>query len=176
IDVVTVPDRLDDRVSEAEHEQVLHRVLAEEMIDAINLILVVVAMQLGVQRSRALEIVAEGFLDDDAMTSREAVEPRLVESTHDARKLRRRHREIDGDVLARGAVRQPLDESLVKRRVAVISGHEIEAPREALENAAIDRALSRDQLLELRAEVVGRPVAARERNQTQAVLQKSAAV
>src|SRR5690606_31191721 len=83
---------------------------------------------------------------------------------------------IDGDVLARGAVRQPLDESSVKRRVAVIAGHEIEAPREAPDDVAVHRALPRDQRLELRAEILRRPVAARERDETQALVEQSAAV
>ena len=37
VDVVAVPDRLEDRVGEPQHEQVLHRFLAEVVIDAVHL-------------------------------------------------------------------------------------------------------------------------------------------
>jgi hypothetical protein len=52
VDVVAVPDRLDQGVGEAEHQQVLHRFLAEVMIDAVNLVLVEIVVQLCVQRAR----------------------------------------------------------------------------------------------------------------------------
>ncbi len=37
--VVPVPDRLEDRVGEAQREDVLHRLLAEVMVDAVDLVL-----------------------------------------------------------------------------------------------------------------------------------------
>src|SRR5436309_7625122 len=36
IDVAMVPDRLEQRVGEAEHEQVLHRLFAKVVVDAID--------------------------------------------------------------------------------------------------------------------------------------------
>ena len=39
IDEIVVPQRLEERVGEAENENVLHRVLAEIMVDAIKLVL-----------------------------------------------------------------------------------------------------------------------------------------
>ena len=39
VDVVAVPDRLEDRVGEPQHQQVLHRFLAEVVVDAIDLLL-----------------------------------------------------------------------------------------------------------------------------------------
>ena len=37
VDMVAVPQRLEDAVGEAQHHDVLHRLLAEEMIHAIDL-------------------------------------------------------------------------------------------------------------------------------------------
>ena len=37
VDVVAVPDRLEDRVGEPQHEQVLHRFFAEVVVDAVDL-------------------------------------------------------------------------------------------------------------------------------------------
>ena len=38
IDVARVPDRLENRVSEAENENILCRLLSEKMVDAVSLI------------------------------------------------------------------------------------------------------------------------------------------
>ena len=40
VDVATVPDRLEDAVAEAEHQQVAHGVLAQVVVDAIDLRLI----------------------------------------------------------------------------------------------------------------------------------------
>ena len=39
VDVAAVPDRLEDAVGEAEHHDVLHRLLAEVVVDAVDLLL-----------------------------------------------------------------------------------------------------------------------------------------
>ena len=39
VDVVAVPDRLEDAVGEPQHQDVLHGLLAEVMVDAIDLML-----------------------------------------------------------------------------------------------------------------------------------------
>ncbi len=66
IDVVAVPDGLEDRVAEAQDDQVLDGLLAQVVVDAEDLPLVEDAVQLGVERVAAGEIVPEGLLDDDA--------------------------------------------------------------------------------------------------------------
>ena len=71
-DEVPVPDRLEDRVREAEVEDVLDGHLPEEVVDAVELGLVDVRVQLGVQRARRREVVAERLLDDDARVGRHA--------------------------------------------------------------------------------------------------------
>ena len=49
VDVLVVPDRLEDRVGEPHHHQVLHRLLAEVMVDAEDLLLGEVLVQQLVQ-------------------------------------------------------------------------------------------------------------------------------
>ena len=66
VDAIPVPDRLKEAVGEAQRHDALHRVLAEEMIDAENLILAQHAEDAGVEELRRCEVVAEGLLDHDA--------------------------------------------------------------------------------------------------------------
>ena len=72
VDVARVPQRLPDAVGEAEHQDVLHRLLAEVVIDAIGLIFAQHLVHVLVERARALEIAAERLLDDDARERRRA--------------------------------------------------------------------------------------------------------
>ena len=65
VDEIAVPDRLEQAVGEAEGEDVLRRLLAEEMVDAEDLVLGEHLVQLGVERDRALEIGAERLFHDD---------------------------------------------------------------------------------------------------------------
>ena len=53
VDEVAVPDRLEQSVGKAEREDVLRRLLAQEVIDAEDLVLGEHLVQLGVQRHRA---------------------------------------------------------------------------------------------------------------------------
>ena len=66
IDIVTVPKRLKNAVTEAEDEQVLHCLFAEIMIDAIDLIFGEHALNLRIQSLRRFQIVSERLLDDHA--------------------------------------------------------------------------------------------------------------
>ena len=65
IDVIAIPDRFEDAVRESEREDVLHRLLAEEVVDPEDLRLVERGVQERVQRAGGGEIGAEGLLDDD---------------------------------------------------------------------------------------------------------------
>ena len=53
IHVVAIPQRLDDAVSKAQDQEVLHSLFAEIVIDAIDLIFVEMTMQLLVECSGA---------------------------------------------------------------------------------------------------------------------------
>jgi hypothetical protein len=77
LDVVAVPDRLEDRVVEAKAEQVLDRLLAEVVVDAKQLVLAQRAVQRVVQGLGRGEVAAEGLLDDHAAKRRAAL--RLLE-------------------------------------------------------------------------------------------------
>ncbi len=66
VDVVAIPDVLEDAVREAEDEDVLHRLLAQVVIDAEDLVFVEDLVDVIVQRAGAGQVVAEGLLDDGA--------------------------------------------------------------------------------------------------------------
>ena len=63
IDMVAIPDRLEHAVGEAQHQDVLHRLLAEIMIDPVDLVLVHDLQQLAIQRARGREVGAERLFD-----------------------------------------------------------------------------------------------------------------
>ena len=64
VDVIAFPDGLKDAVGEAEDEQILHRLLAQVVVDAEDLALLEDGVDLAVELARGIEIVAEGLLDD----------------------------------------------------------------------------------------------------------------
>ncbi len=66
VDVAPVPDRLEDAVGEAEDQQVADGVLAQVVVDAIDLRLIERLHDRVVQRVARVEVVAERLLDDDA--------------------------------------------------------------------------------------------------------------
>ena len=61
VDVVAVPDRLEQAVGEAEGEDVLRRLLAEEVVDAEDLLLGEGLVQRGVERGALARSVPNGF-------------------------------------------------------------------------------------------------------------------
>src|SRR5262249_11511639 len=65
VDVAAIPDRFENRVVETEDHDVLHGFFAEVVINAVNLALVENALDLAVQGLGGIEIVSEGFFDDD---------------------------------------------------------------------------------------------------------------
>ena len=91
VDEIAVPDRLEQPVGEAEGEDVLRRLLAEEMIDPEDLLLVENLVQLRVQRDRGFEIDAERLLHDDARASRQIG---VAEHLHGLQRRARRDAQI----------------------------------------------------------------------------------
>ena len=67
VNQVAVPEPLENGIGKAEHQNVLHRFLAEVMVNAADLLLVGEAGQFPVQRAGGGEVMAERFLDDDAL-------------------------------------------------------------------------------------------------------------
>src|SRR5438477_12160336 len=70
LDVVAVPERFEERVGEAEVQQVLDRRLAEVAVDAVDRRLVEVAQQDAVERPRRPQVPPERLLHDDAGAAR----------------------------------------------------------------------------------------------------------
>ena len=66
VDVVAVPDRLVQLVGEAQRQDVLHRLLAEVVVDAEDRVGGERHLERLVQRPRRGEVAAERLLDDDA--------------------------------------------------------------------------------------------------------------
>ena len=66
-DVLAGPKRLENRVAEAENEQILNRLFSEVVVDAVDLLFVEARQKLAVQSACALQILAEGFFHDDAL-------------------------------------------------------------------------------------------------------------
>ena len=125
VDVISVPDRLEEAVGEAQGEDVLDRLLAEEVVDAEDVRLAEDGVHGRVELLRAREIDAERLLDDDARALGEAG---LAEHRHDPGKRRRR----DGEVVhaARLAADLPLrllDGPDELRRIVGVGGGEGEA-------------------------------------------------
>src|SRR5258705_6737241 len=66
LDVVAVPDRLEERVRETKDDEILHRLLAEIMIDAKDRRLVEDGVDDLVEALRGGQVATERLLDDDA--------------------------------------------------------------------------------------------------------------
>src|SRR5689334_24982815 len=66
VDVITVPDRLEDSVGEAQYHDVLDRLLAQEMIHTIDLRLRQRLENLRIQRPCGSEVAAKRLFNDDA--------------------------------------------------------------------------------------------------------------
>jgi len=109
VDVIAIPDRLKKPVGKAQDHDVLHRLLAEVVIDAEDLVFVENAEELLIERMRARKVGAERLFDDDAppravTRAIGAVLPRqagLAEMTADRREACRRCGEIKQAIAAR---------------------------------------------------------------------------
>ena len=66
VDVIAVPERLENDVGEAEHQDVLDGLFAEVMVDAVNLGLLEAAADFVVQFNGAGEVPSKRFFDDQA--------------------------------------------------------------------------------------------------------------
>ncbi len=100
VDVVAVPDRLPARVRQAEDEHVLHRLLPQEMVDPVDLLLLEDPPERAVQRAGAREVLAERLLDHKAApTVLGPSQPGGREAHHDRLEERRRDRQVEEGVV-----------------------------------------------------------------------------
>ena len=91
VDEVAVPDRLEQAVGEAEGQDVERRLLAEEVVDAEDLVLVEHLVELRVERLRAGQVGAERLLHDDASPVDELG---IAQRVHDVERGLRRHAQV----------------------------------------------------------------------------------
>ena len=77
VDIVAIPQWLENRVRKAEDQQVLHHVLAQIVVDAIDLALVEYLPDQIVQLDSGAQIIAEWFFDDDPAPARRLVRETL---------------------------------------------------------------------------------------------------
>ena len=159
VDMVAIPDRLEQSVGEAQHHDVLHRLLAEIMVDAENLVFFENAEQLLIERARGGEIGAERLLDDDAPPGAVvfARQAGFAEMAADRGKARRRRRQIKQPVAFRAALAldagKLLADLLVGRVVVGIALDIGDAAEQALDHALVD--VARGEFRQAFGEIVG---------------------
>jgi len=98
VDVLPIPDRLEDAVRETHDEDVLNGLLAKVVVDAEYLVLPKDRVHDLVELERRLAVVAERFLDDDARPSGLASEAVFADRFDDRLVRGRRRREIEEPV------------------------------------------------------------------------------
>ena len=99
VDVVTVPDRLEQDVGEPQRQQVLDRLLAQVVVDAEDLRLLEHLEQLGIELACRSEVVAERLLDHDPRARvLDRVEAGGAELAGDQREELRRGRQVEDAV------------------------------------------------------------------------------
>ena len=156
-DELPVPDRLEDRVGEAEVEDVLDGHLPEEVVDPVELRLVDERMELGVEFARGGKVVPERLLDHDPGVLGESL---LRQAADNGAEERRRDLEVeDWAVRALDRLRH-LGVRGVVGEVAVDVG---ESLRELPEDLVIELLAGRDDRLTcVPDELLERPVVERD--------------
>ena len=154
--MLAAPDRLEHRVREPQPDDLLGAHLPQVVVDPEELRLVDVAVQLGGERPRGLEVVAERLLDDDAGRARQ---PRLRQPLHDPAEQERRDLEVEDRQLG---VPERVRDPLVRGGVAEVPRDVGEPRREAREDVLVELlARAHDRLTRALDETVDRPVVGR---------------
>ncbi len=166
VDVLARPDGLEDAVREAQHEDVLHRFLAQVVIDAEHLVFAEDLLNDARELHRALEIVAIRLLHDDARPSALAAQAVGTDRAEDRLVGGWRRREIEEAIPVRADLPIGAGEQLSQLVVAAVVGGRdvVDGTRERRPDLFVDRpgaAEFRDGIVQLRAEGVRRHLAAR---------------
>ena len=156
-DELPVPDGLEDRVREAQIEDVLDGHLPEEVVDPVELRLVDQRVQLGVEGACGGEVVAERLLDDDP---RIRGETRLREPADDRAEQGRRDLEVEDRPRGTTDRRRHLG---VRRCVGEVAVDIRQALGEPSEHLVVELLARRDDgLAHALDELVERPVVERD--------------
>src|SRR5204862_3744822 len=139
--VVAAPNRLEHRARETQVDDLLHPHLCEVMVDAEELRLVDVPMELFCKLARGGEVVAEWLLHDDAGVLRQT---RIRETLDNGRKEEGRDLEVE-DGNAR--VADCSADTSVRRRVAEVALDVGESRSQAREDALVERLAGVDDRL-----------------------------
>ena len=132
LEVGAAPERLQHRVGEAQVENLVRAHLPQEVVDAVELRLVDVLVELRRELPRRRAVVAERLLDDDARVLRQ---PRLRQALHDGAEEEGRDLEVEDRALR--AVDR-LGQALVRGRVGEVAGDIGEPVGEALEDLRVE--------------------------------------
>src|SRR5205823_3380594 len=150
VDVAPVPDRLEEAVPEAEDGQVLDGLLAEVVVDPIDLALAEDLADLPVQLPGRSDVRPERFLDDDAHPAALSVAPRLArlgeagraQLLDDLRIEDGRDRQVEEPIPGGAAVAvdsiQPLGEIGIGGRLVEFTGVELDPAAERLPDRWLD--------------------------------------
>ena len=131
-DVVAAPDRLEHRVREPQIEDLAQPHLAEKVIDAIELALIEVLMDLVGQLAGRSEVVAERLLDHD---TRGLGQPGVGQALDHSPEQKRRDLQIED---RRACLPDRLCHPRVRRAIAEITTHIRQPRREALEHRLVN--------------------------------------
>ena len=173
VDVVAVPDRLIERVGEAQRQDVLHRLLAEVVVDAEHRFLGEHAVDHFVEFDGALQVVAEWLLDHHPapLVLFRGGQSGTFQLLAHHRERFRRNRQVEGMVAACPALGVKLFEGLGEQRegrvVVETSLHEPESLGQAIPDLLPERGpgVFLDGVVDDLAEVLIGPLAAGEAHQ-----------
>ena len=101
IDVAAIPERLEDAVSETERQDVLDGLLAQVVIDAIDVLLVENFLEFRVQRSGGRQIVTKRLLDHDATPAPTALKFGVTDPLDRGFVVARLRRQIEENIVLR---------------------------------------------------------------------------
>src|SRR5579885_1870232 len=149
IDITPVPDRLKDAVSQAEDQDILHRLFAEIVVDAVDLFLAKDLAHLAIELFGRGEIVSKGFFDDDARPALAvSIQPRRSEILNDFGVLAGWSREVENTIAAGAALQIDSIEQGAQLFVAIgivkVGLQVVDAGRKAFPYLRINRLLTRE--------------------------------
>ena len=132
VDVLTAPHRLEQGVGEPQVHDVLHGLLAEKVVDAVQALLRHERGQAPVQLARRDEICPEGLLHDEARVVQEARASQVLGALEEGR---RRNGEVEDRALR---LPECLLQLLVEGVVHRVAAHVRESREEGVEDAAVE--------------------------------------